>query len=481
MRESNFRSVQSNRASVSITTTLYDRRALDCTSDKPLANSLNHLAYLTSSSARVRETLCVDGGLERLVAILKDCRHTGARNPSLVAWKWTLALQCLMFLGTRGSEKVRRRVVEAGCVPVIATVLDNYLEISSSSSSSSLCADLSSSSSSLSDGGESVSASSGPDAPDGSGGGGASGGGATPLYSTSTGEVIMRSVSPESVPAAAADNVVLEMSVVNNAIESTTAYDEQHAHEQHPNPRRRFMPHQQLTLEPGPYAHECVIVPREDDVLWALEILGFVSKYAHLKPSLQQSHLVPQLSLRDPRAPPLFITNDAYDDHDHNHNHNHDDDYWNYDEYDFESEHRDLDDEYLGETINIFPLVEKFTVKHFPKEMQYWAGVIMRNCCRKDESKGGIRQCANFDCGRWEEYPRQFAKCRRCKRTKYCGKDCQLKAWTYHRHWCHPSNASSSSSTSTSRSVDANTTTTSTTTTNSTATATTATSTSPRV
>lgn len=479
MRESNFRSVQSNRASVSITTTLYDRRALDCTSDKPLANSLNHLAYLTSSSARVRETLCADGGLERLVAILKDCRHTGARNASLVAWKWTLALQCLMFLGTRGSEKVRRRVVEAGCVPIIATVLDNYLQFSGSA-----VADLSSSSSSLSDGG----------------GGGGSGGEsaasasgaatgappppptATPLYSTTAtattnSEIIMRSVSPESVPAAN-DNFVLEMSVVNNAIESTTNYDE-HSLEQHPNPRRRFMPHQQLSCTPdaSPYSNECVIVPREDDVLWALEILGFVSKYAHLKPSLQHSHLVPQLSLRDPRAPPLFITtNDAYDTHD-----DHDDDYWNYDDYDFEDELRDIDDEYLGETINIFPLVEKFTVKHFPKEMQYWAGVIMRNCCRKDESKGGIRQCANFDCGKWEEYPRQFAKCRRCKRTKYCGKDCQLKAWTYHRHWCHPSNASSSSSRSTEVNTTSTTATTTTATTTTTTTTATPTSTSSRV
>jgi hypothetical protein len=30
-----------------------------------------------------------------------------------------------------------------------------------------------------------------------------------------------------------------------------------------------------------------------------------------------------------------------------------------------------------------------------PPEIQYWAGVIMRNACRKDDSRGGIRQCAN--------------------------------------------------------------------------------------
>ncbi|KAF8319203.1 hypothetical protein F5887DRAFT_1033796, partial [Amanita rubescens] len=37
-----------------------------------------------------------------------------------------------------------------------------------------------------------------------------------------------------------------------------------------------------------------------------------------------------------------------------------------------------------------------------PAEIQYWAGIIMRNARRKDDSRGGIRQCANMLCGRWE-------------------------------------------------------------------------------
>jgi hypothetical protein len=68
--------------------------------------------------------------------------------------------------------------------------------------------------------------------------------------------------------------------------------------------------------------------------------------------------------------------------------------------------------------------------------MQYWAGVVMRNLCRKDDSRGGIRQCAYWQCGKWEEYTRQFAKCRRCRRTKYCSKECQKGAWGSHRFWC---------------------------------------------
>lgn len=95
---------------------------------------------------------------------------------------------------------------------------------------------------------------------------------------------------------------------------------------------------------------------------------------------------------------------------------------------------------------NVFSLVERFTYKpsnpesdggRLPPEIQYWAGVIMRNACRKDESRGGVRQCANMLCGRWEKYPREFAKCRRCRKAKYCGKECQSTAWSEgHRFWC---------------------------------------------
>ncbi|ESK96658.1 hypothetical protein Moror_6878 [Moniliophthora roreri MCA 2997] len=95
---------------------------------------------------------------------------------------------------------------------------------------------------------------------------------------------------------------------------------------------------------------------------------------------------------------------------------------------------------------NVFSLVERFTFRpssshsdegRVPQEIQYWAGVIMRNACRKDDSRGGIRQCANMLCGRWETYPREFAKCRRCRKAKYCGKECQSTAWSEgHRFWC---------------------------------------------
>ncbi|KAH8696207.1 putative MYND domain protein [Talaromyces proteolyticus] len=125
MREVNFSIPNVNKASVNITTTLYDRRALDCTSTLPLINSLNHLAYLTTSSARIRDILTVDGGIERLVCILKE----GRSKDLMEMWKWSLAFQCVVNIGVRGSEAVRTRVVEADMVPVIATILDNYVQV----------------------------------------------------------------------------------------------------------------------------------------------------------------------------------------------------------------------------------------------------------------------------------------------------------------------------------------------------------------
>ncbi|KAH8109408.1 hypothetical protein DFH11DRAFT_1485050, partial [Phellopilus nigrolimitatus] len=99
---------------------------------------------------------------------------------------------------------------------------------------------------------------------------------------------------------------------------------------------------------------------------------------------------------------------------------------------------------------NVFAFVERFTFRpsptesslptpppFLPPEIQYWTGVIMRNACRKDGSRGGIRQCANVLCDKWESFPREFAKCRRCRKAKYCGKECQSRAWSDgHRFWC---------------------------------------------
>jgi hypothetical protein len=174
-------------------------------------------------------------------------------------------------------------------------------------------------------------------------------------------------------------------------------------------------------------------LPRDEDVIMALQLLAYVSKYCNLRKYFQESRLVPRLKIRESDlseligetngpAPP---TQEELDD-----------------EWDNEFVQESKEEPY-----NIFPLIERFTAKHAStrfsssatpqhSDMHYWAGVVMRNLCRKDDNKGGIRQCAYWKCGKWEEYPRQFAKCRRCRRTKYCSKDCQKGAWASHRFWC---------------------------------------------
>lgn len=173
MRESSFAFPGQNRACVCISSQLYDRRglfsvspdflklisipsvALDTTSPLPLFNSLHHLTYLTSTSPRIREIMTMDGGLERLVRILHDfcmcppppenpnviygLSPPNARPPKLVptlnpptfdkhaAYRFSLAFQCVVNIGVRGSEPIRSRVVQAGTLDVVGCILEAWL------------------------------------------------------------------------------------------------------------------------------------------------------------------------------------------------------------------------------------------------------------------------------------------------------------------------------------------------------------------
>lgn len=159
---------------------------------------------------------------------------------------------------------------------------------------------------------------------------------------------------------------------------------------------------------------------RDDDILLSLQLLAYLSKYPHVRQAFHRPRdpFHPNVALEPMGTEPgtvVLISHVAKRPQ-------------------------------LSTTPNIFSLVERFTfrpsptdptVPQLPEEIVYWAGVIMRNACRKDESRGGIRQCANMTCGKWEASPRQFAKCRRCRKAKYCSKECQSKAWSEgHRFWC---------------------------------------------
>lgn len=631
MREVNFSIPNNNKASVGITTALYDRRALDCTSTLPLINSLNHLAYLTTSSARIRDILTVDGGVERLVCMLKQ-----GRSPEMMEmWKWNLAFQCVVNIGVRGSESVRTRVVEADMVPVIATILDNYIQVvdmcreqveadtkrrdlllqrreqqdqqrqgsatlpisptgpfeyqsvhgpgfssrdprsfrrsdppaaieipqpfpqlmyqqpSADSSMVDLAVAQVATSSSQSrlnrhhhhhhhhrhhrsqdgrhhtqlspaNGGSVLTPQTAPapitpiDAPDGFGiqpvrdvdrlpsmlpslqagitsqpespttpnapmgrplagpsrgrrrssvvhqqvGSGDSddaNGEENASEASAVNEnldepmvdvqatVEIQGVGDQDAMAdtiatplgLAAENVSegqeaetfnithrspIDGSIINTNVAPPTANiglpptaTPVHAtNVQQPpptsvpqNPQSRFFLHH--AAPPGIQA----AMPRDEDVLMSLQLLAYVSKYCALRTYFQESHLVPKLKIDHKLKPGQSSLG-----------------------VDKPSADTEQEEYLLPDDFNIFPLVEKFTVRHHSPDMRHWAGVVMRNLCRKDDSRGGIRQCAYYRCGKWEQWTRQFAKCRRCRRTKYCSKECQKNAWIYHRHWC---------------------------------------------
>ncbi|GEQ66491.1 hypothetical protein JCM33374_g154 [Metschnikowia sp. JCM 33374] len=767
MRDSNYRSVTNNRAAVTITTSLYDRRALDVTSDKPLVNSLNHLTYLVSSSAKVRETLSNDGGVERLVEILHECHismhnvHDSIFNGEkklLTAWKWTLAFQCLVLIGTRGTEKIRQKVVRAGMLPVIATVLDNYISLHEGtffgasgcapSALSQVCShvhihhdpshnhshsqqhqhnnpqetnqnpninifnnseeDFSPvsfgnngqltenrirsrvASASMTRDNQTIDVSSQA----------ASASQARPNmlfsnYQATTSNGSTRKMPPAYLsggridplttkdyemlsvdqlfkliresfgmaigenhscqpPRSSVNNDIrrrcLIMSILNKLKQKKECEVIYHCNmdecEYDMDNNLQFLSNLYLQddkttnitnaihskIAPRNFTETGTIIPRDDDVVWCLQLLAYISKYPYLKEVLQNTHILIGMSIRDkklhlqskevvksrcrtqnkistrealvprsrtgrdfspatlpadstasnsqddnsvdrfnlstsnsPELSNLNIRNDNLDlvddkldlyneaenhpsdgdtqeshphelrgfddDCDHKYEdkgmeeyHSHlkdnmgdpsqrsshlnrlfeaiinaesiaDDldrelalfrlsdkvndcieeecrnlttkiiekrleekkylsDVWNYDNYDkFDIDDVDMATENDYDVslmeykkVNLFPMVEKFTFLA-GTDMYYWSGVIMRNSCRRNDFKGGVRQCGNLECGKWEKTPREFSKCKRCKRTKYCSRDCQMRAWHCHKNWCVPSSSSNSTNT----------------------------------
>ncbi|CAM0140310.1 unnamed protein product [Umbelopsis sp. WA50703] len=421
MREPNFSLPTQNRAAVVITSTLYDRRALDCTALLPLINSLTHLTYMTSTSPRIREILVLDGGLERLVRILQSA---GSIKPGdrKSMWKWSLAFQCVVNVGVRGSEQIRTRVVQAGMIPVIVAVLDNFFKTmeqvklekekekgkiqlqqvtganEQSSSTSNEPDSLSLHPSHTRSTPVNPSRTDFPSLPERrhtpvdpndpplrsqpS----------SPLRPISTAAFTGSTAPPDVYPV---DRPMREYMAADNTREDVSIiWGEARSIQTH-LPRRTTLPLRRTAspILPSTNNHSPQVantIPltealssdatlhREEDILLSLQLLAYISKYPHLR---------------------IYF-------HEHT-------------------------------PCNVFSLVEKFTHRLHPPAIQYWAGVIMRNACRKDETRGGVRQCAFMQCGRWERFPREFAKCRRCRKAKYCSKQCQSKAWSEgHRWWC---------------------------------------------
>lgn len=545
MRETNYRSVTGNRATVSISQTVYDRRALDNVSDLPLINSLNHLAFLCSTSTLIREAMSRDGALERLVSILHECyipitnlpqvMVSSAQNQSnplqtvkrdrhlaYLSWKWTLAYQCLVLTGTRGTLGIREQVVKSGIIPIIATVLDNYMIYCKNFDfinntaipfTFSELADLDSD-----------------------------------LFQFTDDELRKSNEKVDPKDSYYKDFISMErLKLLLGPTENQFEFDLENVAGLHLKPNFiteldtdwQSLAQEELCVPlPGSALENVIIlpprrfflgkvIPELDDVTWAVQLLAFLTKNTAVKPIPQNTNLVGTLSFRpilenakirmsknmeldmtpltlhvageeeaddedddeddeETDEPPedkmdlspdltliekyfkeiehLCLVKDTEEDEEYNNNnvdifdfrlrkeeslHDKFKEYCQQHEFSKELTDDDWDKIFNSDTMNLFALVERFTVKGSLNEIvHYWSSVVMRNSCRKHEATG-VRQCANFSCGKWEDHPKQFPKCRRCKRTKYCSRLCQLKSWEFHRYWCQESNSTNTTGNST--------------------------------
>ncbi|CCF55500.1 hypothetical protein KAFR_0A00620 [Kazachstania africana CBS 2517] len=531
MRKFTSYSITQNRPIPTVASTVYNRKALDTNSNIPLINTLNNLTYLISNSSKIRETVANDGALERLVAILHDCHLNlhesldidtraisshkreqqlfSQKKIALNAWKWTLAFQCLVLTGTRGTEAIRAQVVSSGILPILATILDNFLIYHGNYD---FFTD-----SYYKYGFQSL--------------------------TLKTGFEMFRKHDEDYMAYLAfllgndslslSDDVSFKnedffkpaMMVPSNYEMIWKRYAKYHGSAKNPRPTDGTYNSDDDTCFSEDITDPVKIksprefylgklIPHQDDVVWSLQLLAFISKYTYMKKQLQKVELVKSLSFRpiltrienrvnetpneskpklenylatnkrpklntEPKAKvttedPFMVELQSVASKCRNMTEKHktsrrcsiqdpfqnfniisyelaeselkskqEINYENYKKYyQYKNFVKELDDRTWNnitskKNLNIFPLVEKFTYpKYNINDIMYWSSVIMRNSCRKDEFTG-VRQCANFSCGKWEEYPRQFAKCRRCKRTKYCSRKCQLESWQFHRYWCH--------------------------------------------
>ncbi|WFD06032.1 hypothetical protein MVES1_001370 [Malassezia vespertilionis] len=425
----------------------------------------------------------MDGGLERLIHILRTppqrvpshARDAPLQKGLQANWKWSLAFQCVVNIGVRGSEKIRTRVVEAGIAPVIVRVLESFLLAAEAVKEDRLWHDTSLSAAphamqravypslGLSDTPHPLEERSAapPGAPsdaqrdvsvyddstqdaempsrnacywtDHE---------ASVLRESSTSRRVLSSEYDASASGSASECAEdAEMCVDDgdlDAVAVAPSNDVVRSSQETPRPPRPSLetplseatPRPQRTQTPTPGRStarltlpqiEANFVYREEEVLMSLQLLAYLSKYPHVRLFFHNAD-VRDTMLFCPDWPDEGLPNRTWSPSDPLHR-------------------------------NVFSVAERFTTRSsrmtgctgalnsfFPRlghEIQYWAGVVMRNACRKDESRGGIRQCANMLCGKWEAYPREFAKCRRCRKAKYCSKQCQSKGWQMgHRFWC---------------------------------------------
>jgi hypothetical protein len=445
MREQNFCFPEQQRACLTITPSLYDRRALDCTAPLPLLTSLMHLSLMTSSSQRVREALSVDGGLERLTHILETTSRSDYPDRRS-AWRWILAYHCLVNVGVRGSEQIRARVERSGGVRVIIHVLESYLKtlesvrmarepaarnaIPFSAVNLPVAANTNAATAATTTAADTQT--------------NVAAQGVVPMEVEETSRI---DVSANVAASAAAARVAAGMTTTNDDLNMSA------------NPATSLLNMDAAGIRRLPSWAANIIATRVQQVAHWTEPSTTAHKLATAPLAQDESDATHQLyniingliEQVDSTSTPTHDINTNPFGHSTRHTSSLAD---SLDEPPFREEdillalqllaylskHPSIRDRlHANYPINVFTLVERFCARYHSNTIHLWAGVVMRNGCRKDDTRGGLRRCAYLHCGRWESRPHEFAKCRRCRKAKYCSKQCQSHAWADgHRYWCVP-------------------------------------------
>jgi predicted double-glycine peptidase len=137
MRQTNFSDPIENRACITISHTVYDKRALTTTDPVSLSVSLGNLNHLSTwYPNRISVLLEKNGGIELLVSRLKELYRTENIRSHL---GFSCGLSCLSNLASSCGPRIRFRLVQAKVIPLILPVLDRACRNLKLSKNSTLC------------------------------------------------------------------------------------------------------------------------------------------------------------------------------------------------------------------------------------------------------------------------------------------------------------------------------------------------------
>lgn len=169
------------------------------------------------------------------------------------------------------------------------------------------------------------------------------------------------------------------------------------------------------------------IVPDEQDVCWALTILGCLIAHDFGDKEFKECRILPSLSIRIDSDPALIerrfkkanTKSSSYDP----------------ETYDYESENLDLHEDTFGTIHLMGNIIERLTYLPFSKPIRLWAGHYVRRFYISTQISDPRWKCANFKCCYSKEFSFETVRCPKCHVAEWCSSECAV-ADSSHGNWC---------------------------------------------